>query len=101
MYFNDCCFYYMCRNPGLLGGANLMGNRLSVPNSGHSQQQLVNIKSEPITEHDPSSPNSRTSISPTSPFCRQAPGRDGREVEMIEANMPKRPRMDATANGWR
>ncbi|KXJ15681.1 hypothetical protein AC249_AIPGENE21410 [Exaiptasia diaphana] len=88
------------KNPALLSGTNLMGNRLSVPTSVHSQQQLVNVKSEPA-EHDPSSPNSRSSVSPTSPYCRQTPSREGRDIDMADVNTPKRPRMDTTANGWR
>lgn len=83
-----------------MGGTNLLGNRLTVPSSTQSQH-LVNVKSEPITEHDPSSPGSRSSISPTSPFCRQTPSREGREVDVTENTMSKRPRLDVTANGWR
>lgn len=85
--------------------ANLLGNRLTVPNSaGGPGMSTMNIKAEPA-DRDTSSPNSRSSISPTSPYQVQrriTPNRDDRDMDKDGA--PKRPRLDAsiaTANGWR
>ncbi|XP_078368303.1 myocyte-specific enhancer factor 2C-like isoform X1 [Oculina patagonica] len=85
--------------------ANLLGNRLTVPNSaGGPGMSAMNIKAEPA-DRDTSSPNSRSSISPTSPYQVQRriiSNRDDREMDKDGA--PKRPRLDgsmAAANGWR
>ncbi|XP_020621820.1 myocyte-specific enhancer factor 2C-like isoform X2 [Orbicella faveolata] len=85
--------------------ANLLGNRLTVPNSANGPgMSTMNIKAEPA-DRDTSSPNSRSSISPTSPYQVQrriTPNRDDRDMDKDGA--PKRPRLDgsiATANGWR
>lgn len=84
--------------------ANLLGNRLTVPNSAGGGMSAMNIKAEPA-DRDTSSPNSRSSISPTSPYQVQrriTPNRDDRDMDKDGA--PKRPRLDgsiATANGWR
>lgn len=80
---------------------NLLGNRLTVPGQGMS---AVNIKAEPA-DRDTASPNSRSSISPTSPYQVQrriAAGRDDRDMDKDPGS--KRPRLDPTisaaANGW-
>lgn len=67
----------------------------------------MNIKAEPA-DRDTSSPNSRSSISPTSPYQVQrriTPNRDDRG-DMDKDGAPKRPRLDGSivataANGWR
>lgn len=76
--------------------SNLLGNRLGVPNASVGQgMSSVNIKAEP-GERDSSSPNSHSSISPTSPYQvqrRLTPSRDDpREIDKDGA--PKRPRLD-------
>lgn len=82
--------------------ANLMGNRLTVPTSVNQGLSLVNVKCEP-TDHDPTSPASRSSHSPTSPYARRMPiSREDQEIEKDVAH--KRQRLDpvtTAANGWR
>ena len=74
----------------------LNANRLAVPNTSVGQgMSSVNIKAEP-TDRDTSSPNSHSSISPTSPYQvqrRLTPNRDDPR-EMDKDGAPKRPRMD-------
>ncbi|XP_032233689.1 myocyte-specific enhancer factor 2A isoform X5 [Nematostella vectensis] len=82
-------------------GANLMGNRLTVPTSSHGLP-FINVKTEPSNDPDRSSPNSRpSSVSPTSPYARKTPSRDGREVDKADS-LAKRQRLDpsSAANGW-
>lgn len=83
---------------GLLQGnvANLLGNRLSVPNAALGGQGMssLNIKAEPA-DRDTSSPNSHSSISPTSPYQvqrRLTPSRD----EVDKDGAVKRPRLDGS-----
>ena len=76
--------------------ANLLGNRLSVPNAALGGQGMssLNIKAEP-TDRDTSSPNSHSSISPTSPYQvqrRLTPSRD----EVDKDGTVKRPRLDGS-----
>lgn len=76
--------------------ANLLGNRLSVPNAALGGQGMssLNIKAEP-TDRDTSSPNSHSSISPTSPYQvqrRLTPSRD----EVDKDGAVKRPRLDGS-----
>lgn len=85
----------------MIQAGNLLGNRLTVPGQGMS---AVNIKAEPA-DRDTASPNSRSSISPTSPYQVQrriAAGRDDRDMDKDPGS--KRPRLDPTisaaANGW-
>lgn len=83
--------------------ANLLGNRLTVPNANQGMSAM-NIKAEPA-DRDTASPNSRSSISPTSPYQVQRRiviNRDDRDMDKDGA--PKRPRLDgpiSAANGWR
>lgn len=76
--------------------ANLLGNRLSVPNAALGGQGMssLNIKAEP-TDRDTSSPNSHSSISPTSPYQvqrRLTPSRD----DVDKDGAVKRPRLDGS-----
>lgn len=75
--------------------ANLLGNRLAVPNTSMGQgMSSVNIKAEPA-DRDTSSPNSHSSISPTSPYQAQrrlTPNRD----DMDKDGGQKRPRLDSS-----
>lgn len=76
--------------------ANLLGNRLSVPNAALGGQGMssLNIKAEP-TDRDTSSPNSHSSISPTSPYQvqrRLTPSRD----DIDKDGAVKRPRLDGS-----
>ena len=77
---------------------NLLGNRLTVPNSSMGQgMSSVNIKAEPA-DRDSSSPNSHSSISPTSPYQMQRRMTPNREDprEMDKDGGSKRPRLDGS-----
>ena len=67
-----------------------MGNR-------RSNMPIV-IKSEPASENDPSSPSSRSPLSPTPPFNTRRP----RDKDGLDGGDPKRVRLDANHNDrWR
>lgn len=77
---------------------NLLGSRLTVPNASVVQgMSSVNIKAEP-GERDSTSPNSHSSISPTSPYQvqrRLTPNRDDPR-ELDKDGTHKRPRLDGS-----
>lgn len=77
---------------------NLLGNRLTVPNAAVGQgMSSVNIKAEPA-DRDSSSPNSHSSISPTSPYQvqrRMTPSREDPR-DMDKDGPSKRARLDGS-----
>jgi len=91
---------------GNFPSASLLGNRLTIPNTSMGQgMSSVNIKAEPA-DRDSSSPNSHSSISPTSPYQHQRRLTPNREDprDMDKDGTSKRPRLDggiAAAYGLR